>query len=74
MSVWFLVHRDLKPSNVLIWVSSNYKGVQPKIGDFGLSKILDKGRDEATMSHTGGSAGWMPPEIAHGKKLVRSLV
>ncbi|XP_014811025.1 PREDICTED: calcium/calmodulin-dependent protein kinase type IV-like [Calidris pugnax] len=56
-----VVHRDLKPENLL------YADLSPdaplKIGDFGLSKIVD---EQDTMKTICGTPGYCAPEILHG--------
>jgi eukaryotic-like serine/threonine-protein kinase len=56
-----IVHRDLKPSNVLLAADGT-----PKVGDFGLAKMLDSQavltRSESVM----GSPSYMAPEQALG--------
>ncbi|XP_075632652.1 calcium/calmodulin-dependent protein kinase type IV isoform X2 [Balearica regulorum gibbericeps] len=56
-----VVHRDLKPENLL------YADLSPeaplKIGDFGLSKIVD---EQDTMKTVCGTPGYCAPEILHG--------
>uniref|UniRef100_A0A6I8MY27 Calcium/calmodulin-dependent protein kinase type IV n=1 Tax=Ornithorhynchus anatinus TaxID=9258 RepID=A0A6I8MY27_ORNAN len=56
-----VVHRDLKPENLL------YADLSPdaplKIGDFGLSKIVD---EQGTMKTICGTPGYCAPEILHG--------
>ncbi len=57
-----VVHRDLKPSNVLLARDA------PKIIDFGIAYAADA----VSMTRTGhvvGSAGWMSPEQALGKRV-----
>ncbi|XP_019393823.1 PREDICTED: calcium/calmodulin-dependent protein kinase type IV-like isoform X1 [Crocodylus porosus] len=56
-----VVHRDLKPENLL------YADLSPnaplKIGDFGLSKIVD---EQDAMKTVCGTPGYCAPEILHG--------
>ncbi|XP_015277173.1 PREDICTED: calcium/calmodulin-dependent protein kinase type IV-like [Gekko japonicus] len=56
-----VVHRDLKPENLL------YADLSPdaplKIGDFGLSKIVD---EQNTMKTVCGTPGYCAPEVLHG--------
>ena len=56
-----IVHRDLKPSNVLLAADGT-----PKVGDFGLAKMLD-GTSALTRSESVmGSPSYMAPEQAQG--------
>ncbi|HMF11041.1 MAG TPA: serine/threonine-protein kinase, partial [Gemmataceae bacterium] len=57
-----VIHRDLKPANVLIDEQD-----EPRIGDFGLAKIVD---DDSELTRTGqvlGTPAYMSPEQAQGK-------
>jgi hypothetical protein len=56
-----VIHRDLKPANILIDDQD-----EPRIGDFGLAKIMD---DDSELTHTGqmlGTPAYMSPEQAQG--------
>ncbi|KAK4538738.1 hypothetical protein CDCA_CDCA20G4763 [Cyanidium caldarium] len=56
-----IVHRDLKPANVLLALGTDDV---VKIGDVGLAKRLDRGRDSFTAHDTmAGTVGWRPPEV-----------
>ncbi len=59
-----VVHRDLTPSNIFVCEDD-----QPKIGDFGVAKIIDaQNTDELTATTpVVGTAGYMSPEQGLGE-------
>ena len=56
-----LIHRDLKPENIFI---DKYKMI--KIGDFGISKLLDN--NDKYAKTTVGTNNYMAPEVIKGDK------
>jgi serine/threonine protein kinase len=56
-----IVHRDLKPSNVLLAADGT-----PKVGDFGLAKMLDSQASLTQSESVMGSPSYMAPEQAQG--------
>ncbi|KDP35517.1 hypothetical protein JCGZ_08955 [Jatropha curcas] len=52
----WILHCDVKPQNILL--DSNY---HPKVSDFGLSKLLSRGKQE-NFSNIRGTRGYMAPE------------
>mgnify|MGYP001204662687 FL=1 len=62
-----VVHRDIKPSNILL--SQNEPGIwQPKLGDFGVAKLLDDLGDRTATGTTLGTFKYIAPEqIADSK-------
>jgi serine/threonine protein kinase len=57
-----IVHRDLKPSNVLLADDGT-----PKVGDFGLAKMLDSQSGLTQSESVMGSPSYMAPEHALGR-------
>ncbi|KAF8702607.1 hypothetical protein HU200_032993 [Digitaria exilis] len=51
-----VVHRDIKPSNVMLDSSFN-----AKLGDFGLARLVNHGRDERTTM-VAGTKGYIDPD------------
>jgi len=55
-----VVHRDVKPANLLS-VNNNWK-----IGDFGIARMLDAGKEEKVTTNQVGTDKYMPPEAYNG--------
>jgi serine/threonine-protein kinase len=63
-----IIHRDLKPDNV--FVTEHRKGVQVKLLDFGVAKLVGDAADESSLQTAAGSVlgtpAYMSPEQATG--------
>ena len=51
-----IIHRDIKPANIMVSQFGNYK-----LGDFGVSKIMD----HATFATSMGTPEYQAPEVVH---------
>ncbi|KAF3442838.1 hypothetical protein FNV43_RR16756 [Rhamnella rubrinervis] len=60
-----IVHRDIKASNILV-----DKDFTPKLGDFGLSKILIDNKSHIS-TRVAGTLGYLAPEYAMSGRLTR---
>jgi len=68
-----VVHRDLKPDNIFLRRDERGEPVEPKVLDFGISKLLDAGATIGIATGTGQSMGtpfYMPPEQMTGAREV----
>ncbi|MBX7105903.1 MAG: protein kinase [Gemmataceae bacterium] len=59
-----VIHRDFKPENVLFFRGDN--GATPKVGDFGLAKLVDTPTGRTTSMTILGTPNYMAPEQAIG--------
>ena len=60
-----IVHRDIKPANILLSLTPD-RCVVVKLGDFGLTKILDPNSLTSAMSSNVGSLAFKAPEFFTG--------
>ncbi|KAK4739171.1 hypothetical protein R3W88_002868 [Solanum pinnatisectum] len=66
-TVPFYIHRDVKSANILI-----NKNFHAKIGDFGLSKLVESGNPTLNTRFMG-TFGYMPPEYGHSGVISRKV-
>lgn len=55
----WVIHCDVKPENILLDIH-----LEPKIADFGLAKLLNRGGADLNVSQIRGTRGYMAPEWA----------
>jgi serine/threonine protein kinase len=65
-----VVHRDLKPGNLFLSRSPEHDSVEPKVLDFGISKLRDEEDDQALTGTdtTVGTAYYIAPELIGDSK------
>ncbi|KAB1205188.1 Receptor-like protein kinase [Morella rubra] len=63
-SVQQIIHRDIKTDNILM-----DSELEPKIGDFGMAKLVNDSDSSSTRSVIVGTLGYMAPENAYSTRL-----
>ena len=65
-----VLHRDIKPENVMLFPEDHSANADfpfcPRLGDFGLAKILDEGGDASLTSQMIGTPRYMASEVILG--------
>ena len=64
------MHRDIKPANILVKLTPERK-VLIKLGDFGLSKILEPDSLTSAMSISAGTQMFKAPELCNPREPLR---
>ncbi|KAM3318252.1 hypothetical protein ACQJBY_035784 [Aegilops geniculata] len=64
----WVIHCDVKPENILL--DQNF---EPKITDFGLAKLLNRGGSNQNTSHVRGTTGYIAPEWISGHPITSKV-
>jgi serine/threonine-protein kinase len=68
-----VIHRDLKPDNIFLCRSSDGEPREPRVLDFGISKVGSGGDDQLSLTRSGAVMGtpyYMSPEQVRGANQV----
>jgi serine/threonine protein kinase len=64
----WVIHCDVKPENILL-----DKNLEPKIADFGLAKLLNRGCTNQNVSRVRGTIGYIAPEWISSLKITAKV-